>query len=52
VYLALNAYETVLEIEAYGFESMYLSLAVSVGQIEDLHYLISIFYRSQCIRLW
>ena len=37
VSLILSA-RNALDLEAYGFEVVYLSLAVSVGQTEDFHY--------------
>ena len=43
-----------IDLEAYGFEVVYLSLAVSVGLKISIicNHLIYIYYCSQCIQLW
>jgi len=38
VVLVLNAPGSALDLKAYGFDTVYLSLAVSVGQTEDFPY--------------
>jgi hypothetical protein len=44
--------DNALQFEAHAFYTVYFSVAVSLGKLKIAKYLIYIYYRRQCIRLW